>query len=113
MENRAISSEQWGKFRLPLGSLIVDVTLVFAMAWWGATMQTRFEQAEAHDHEVQQALATQISSLSDAVNRTNNGARIESLEARLTAAEASRLEMKADITDRLDRIESKLDRALR
>lgn len=31
------------KFRVPLGSLVVDASLVVALIWWGATMTERLE----------------------------------------------------------------------
>lgn len=32
------------KFRVPLGSLAVDASLVVALVWWGAQMTERFDQ---------------------------------------------------------------------
>lgn len=31
------------KLRIPLGSLVVDASLVVALIWWGATMTARLE----------------------------------------------------------------------
>lgn len=42
------------KFRVPLGSLAVDASLVVALVWWGAQMTERFDQMSRRLETVEQ-----------------------------------------------------------
>lgn len=39
-----VASFDLSKFRVPLGSLAVDASLVFTLVWWGAVMTERLDQ---------------------------------------------------------------------
>lgn len=80
----------FSKLRVPLGSLVVDASLVLALIWWGATMTQRLEEMSRRIETVE---AVKIQPEADR--------RIAVIEARL-----------ADQTSRLQSIEDKLDRAL-
>jgi hypothetical protein len=78
------------KFRVPLGSLVVDASLVVALIWWGATMTSKLDEMNRRIATVEQV------KIQPEADR-----RIAVIEARL-----------ADQTARLQSIEDKLDRAL-
>lgn len=78
------------KFRVPLGSLVVDASLVVALIWWGATMTQRLDEMSRRIQNVEQV------KIQPEADR-----RIAVIEARL-----------ADQTTRLQSIEDKLDRVL-
>jgi hypothetical protein len=78
------------KFRVPLGSLVVDASLVVALIWWGATMTQRLDEMSRRIQTVEQV------KIQPEADR-----RIAVIEARL-----------ADQTTRLQSIEDKLDRVL-
>jgi hypothetical protein len=78
------------KFRVPLGSLVVDATLVIALIWGGATMTSKLDEMNRRIANVEQV------KIQPEADR-----RIAVIEARLT-----------DQTSRLQSIEDKLDRAL-
>lgn len=80
----------FSKLRVPLGSLVVDASLVLALIWWGATMTQRLEEMSRRIQTVEQV------KIQPEADR-----RIAVIEARL-----------ADQTNRLQSIEDKLDRAL-
>jgi hypothetical protein len=80
----------FSKLRVPLGSLVVDASLVLALIWWGATMTQRLEEMSRRIETVEQV------KIQPEADR-----RIAVIEARL-----------ADQTNRLQSIEDKLDRAL-
>jgi hypothetical protein len=42
------------KFRVPLGALAVDASLVVALVWWGAQMTERFDQMSRRLETVEQ-----------------------------------------------------------
>lgn len=42
------------RFRVPLGSLAVDASLVVALVWWGAQMTERFDQMSRRLESVEQ-----------------------------------------------------------
>lgn len=42
------------RFRVPLGSLAVDASLVVALVWWGAQMTERFDQMSRRLETVEQ-----------------------------------------------------------
>ena len=78
------------KFRVPLGSLMVDASLVVALIWWGATMTQRLDE-----------MSRRIQGVESQKIQPEADRRIAVIEARL-----------ADQTNRLQSIEDKLDRAL-
>ena len=78
------------KWRVPVGSLIVDISLVFAVIWWGGTATEKLD---------------------------NMHTRLLAIENRPITPEAAQriavLEMQErEVTRRLSRIEDKLDAAL-
>ena len=85
-----MSSTDLSKFRVPLGSLVVDASLVVALIWWGATMTSKLDEMNRRIANVEQV------KIQPEADR-----RIAVIEARL-----------ADQTSRLQSIEDKLDRAL-
>jgi hypothetical protein len=85
-----MSATDLSKFRVPLGSLVVDASLVIALIWWGATMTQRLDEMSRRIQTVEQV------KIQPEADR-----RIAVIEARLT-----------DQTTRLQSIEDKLDRAL-
>jgi hypothetical protein len=85
-----MSPTDLSKFRVPLGSLVVDASLVVALIWWGATMTQRLDEMSRRIQNVEQV------KIQPEADR-----RIAVIEARL-----------ADQTNRLQSIEDKLDRAL-
>lgn len=89
------SPDLFGRFRVPLGSLVVDIGLVLTLVFATGQMTERFVIMD-------QRLA-KIESISAE-------AKIQSLELRMAQAERDRRELKDDIVKRLDRIESLLDR---
>jgi hypothetical protein len=84
------AAPDFSKFRVPLGSLVVDASLVLALIWWGATMTQRLEEMSRRIQTVEQV------KIQPEADR-----RIAVIEARLV-----------DQTTRLQSIEDKLDRAL-
>jgi len=78
------------KLRVPVGSLVVDASLVAALIWWGASMTSRLEAMNKRLDVVEQI------KIQPEADR-----RIAVIEARMT-----------DNTVRLSNIESKLDRLL-
>ena len=85
-----MSATDLSKFRVPLGSLVVDASLVVALIWWGATMTQRLDEMSRRIQNVEQV------KIQPEADR-----RIAVIEARLV-----------DQTTRLQSIEDKLDRAL-
>ena len=85
-----MSATDLSKFRGPLGSLVVDASLVVALIWWGATMTQRLDEMSRRIQTVEQV------KIQPEADR-----RIAVIEARL-----------ADQTTRLQSIEDKLDRVL-
>lgn len=85
-----MSAADLSKFRVPLGSLVVDASLVVALIWWGATMTQRLDEMSRRIQNVEQV------KIQPEADR-----RIAVIEARLV-----------DQTTRLQSIEDKLDRAL-
>ena len=85
-----MSPTDLSKFRVPLGSLVVDASLVVALIWWGATMTQRLDEMSRRIQTVEQV------KIQPEADR-----RIAVIEARL-----------ADQTSRLQSIEDKLDRVL-
>lgn len=84
------SPVDFSKLRVPLGSLVVDASLVLALIWWGATMTQKLEEMSRRIETVEQV------KIQPEADR-----RIAVIEARL-----------ADQTTRLQSIEDKLDRVL-
>lgn len=85
-----MNSADLSKFRVPLGSLVVDASLVIALIWWGATMTQRLDEMSRRIQMVEQV------KIQPEADR-----RIAVIEAQL-----------ANQTERLKSIEDKLDRAL-
>lgn len=88
----------YGRFRVPLGSLIVDGALVLTLVFSTGQMLERFEQM---DRRIQQIEDLQAAT------------RINALEMRSQQMERYQSELKQDIVKRLDRIEGLLDSAQR
>ena len=85
-----MSASDLSKFRVPLGSLMVDASLAVALIWWGATMTQRLDE-----------MSRRIQTVESQKIQPEADRRIAVIEARL-----------ADQTNRLQSIEDKLDRAL-
>ena len=85
-----MSASDLSKFRVPIGSLMVDASLVVALIWWGATMTQRLDE-----------MSRRIQTVESQKIQPEADRRIAVIEARL-----------ADQTNRLQSIEDKLDRAL-
>lgn len=90
MEKRPVEPVSLSKFRVPIGSLVVDASLVVALIWWGASMTEKF---------------TVISRRMDIIEQV----KIQPEADRRIAVIESRM---VDTTARLQSIEAKLDRAL-
>ena len=90
MEKRPVEPVILSKFRVPIGSLVVDASLVVALIWWGASMTEKF---------------TVISRRMDIIEQV----KIQPEADRRIAVIESRM---VDTTARLQSIEAKLDRAL-
>ena len=88
------SPEGIGRFRVPLGSLIVDGALVLTLVFSTGQMMERFDQM---DRRVQQ------------IEHLEAATRLSALEMRSTQMERYQGELKQDIVKRLDRIETLLD----
>ena len=82
------------KFRIPLGSLVVDLSMVLFLAWAGGRLVEKLDQI---DRRVAQMEASEV--------RQNTDARVLVLEQRAAQAVRDR----AEILDALHRIEAKLD----
>lgn len=85
-------------WRVPAGSLVVDGALVVSLVWSMATMTARLEQIDARISSVEQR---EISVQSEP--------RLRVLERRADEM----IEFKAEVREQLNRIEEKLDKALR
>ncbi|HSW32558.1 MAG TPA: hypothetical protein VLH36_02985 [Steroidobacteraceae bacterium] len=88
------SPEGVGRFRVPLGSLIVDGALVLTLVFSTGQMLERFDQM---DRRVQQ------------IEHLEAATRLNALEMRSAQMERYQGELKQDIVKRLDRIETLLD----
>lgn len=93
-----MSPENIGRFRVPLGSLIVDGALVITLVFSTGQMLERFDTM---DRRVQQIEAIQ------------SEARLNVLEQRTNQLDRYQSELKSDIVKRLDRIETLLDNGRR
>lgn len=82
------------KFRLPIGSLVIDTALVLYLAFMGGQMTSRFE-----------AMDTRLAAVETRVTAERLAERTALLEQRANAADLDR----AEVLDYLRRIESKLD----
>lgn len=49
-----MASIDLSKFRVPLGSLAVDASLVISLVWWGASMTERLDQMSRRLEYVEQ-----------------------------------------------------------
>lgn len=90
-----MNMEAFSKFRVPFGSLAVDATLVFFIAWWGSGVTSTLESLDAR---IDQREAMQV--------LPGTAVRLASIETRLNVADRDRDEILAA----LKRIEDKLDR---
>lgn len=88
------SPDLFGRFRVPLGSLVVDIGLVLTLVFATGQMTERFVIMD-------QRLAK--------IEAISAEAKIQSLELRMAQAERDRRELKDDIVKRLERIELLLD----
>lgn len=85
------------KFRVPLGSLVVDASLVVALIWWGATMTERLEQ-----------MSRRIDSLDGRGTQVQADRRLAVIETQ----QADDNRNMAEIREHLLRVEEKVDRLL-
>lgn len=92
-----MNAEKLNRFRVPLGSLMVDASLVVALIWWGATMTERLEQ-----------MAVRIDRIDGNGVLTQGDRRLAVIEAQQAEDDRNRDEIRAD----LRRLESKVDRLL-
>jgi hypothetical protein len=88
------------RLKMPIGSIVIDGAMVFALIWSWATMTEALKSFDVRLHTVE--LAT---------------SRHGDYESRLSVIEVTELsqdknyeELKQDIVKRLDRIEAKLDK---
>lgn len=86
------------KWRVPAGSLLVDGALVLSLVWSMATMSEKLEQFSARMDDIEQRETV-----------VQSEPRLRVLERR--ADEMT--EFKAEVREQLNRIEEKLDRALK
>lgn len=86
------------RFRVPLGSLVVDGALVLTLVFSTGQMMERFD---AMDRRVQ------------LIEKIQAEARLNVLEVRASQTDRYQAELKSDIVKRLDRIEALLDRGPR
>lgn len=93
-----MSPENIGRFRVPLGSLIVDGALVLTLVFSTGQMLERFGQMDRRMQQIEELQAA---------------TRLSTLEMRATQMERYQAELKVDIVKRLDRIETLLDDAAR
>lgn len=82
------------RFRVPLGSLVVDGALVFSLIFSTGQMIERFDQMDRRLQQIEDLQAA---------------TRINALEMRSAQMERYQSEIKQDIVKRLDRIETLLD----
>ena len=82
------------KLRIPVGSLVVDLSMVLFLAWAGGRLVEKLDQIDKRVAKIETAAAAQ-----------NTDARLMVLEQRAAQAERDRTE----ILDALHRIETKLD----
>ena len=87
--------ESFSKFRLPIGSLAVDATLVFFIAWWGSGVTQALETLDSRMDAREQVQVL-----------PGTAVRLASLETRVDRADKDRDE----ILSALKRIEDKIDR---
>lgn len=92
------SPESLMRFRVPLGSLIVDGALVLSLVFSTGQMMERFGTM---DRRMQQ------------IEHLEAATRLNALEMRSAQMERYQAELKVDIVKRLDRIETLLDDAAR
>lgn len=85
------------KYRVPLGSLIVDMSMVVTLIWWGATITERLEQ-----------LSKRIDGIDGSTTQVAADKRIAVVEARQNEVDRRLLDLK----DQNSRIETKVDRLL-
>lgn len=76
----------FSKFRVPIGSLVVDASLVIALIWWGATMNSQVQamtkRLEAVEMQKIQPEADRRLAVLEAV-QTENARRLVSIEHKL------------------------------
>ena len=90
MEKKSIEPVSLSKFRVPVGSLVVDASLVVALIWWGASMTEKFT-----------IMSRRMDLIEQVKIQPEADRRIAVIESRMV-----------DTTARLQSIEAKLDRAL-
>lgn len=78
------------KFKVPVGAVVVDATLILIAVWWTGKLTERFE-----------IMASRVDAIEQVKIQPEADRRIAVIEARM-----------ADTTNRLASIESKLDRIL-
>lgn len=83
------------KWRVPMGSLIVDASMVVALIWWGATMTAKLDEISRRVSTVEQVRITPEADRRLAVQESKTA----SIENQLS-----------DIQRLLERIDGKLDR---
>lgn len=90
MAEQEQSSLNLSKLRVPIGSLVVDASLVIALIWWGASMTEKFS-----------VLSKRMDMIEQVKIQPEADRRIAVIESRMV-----------DTTVRLQSIEAKLDRIL-
>jgi hypothetical protein len=90
VEKKSIEPVSLSKFRVPVGSLVVDASLVVALIWWGASMTEKFT-----------VMSRRMDLIEQVKIQPEADRRIAVIESRMV-----------DTTARLQSIEAKLDRAL-
>lgn len=88
------------RFKTPLGSLIVDGSLVVALIWWGSGVTATLDNINVRVTKTEATLDERQTALQ----------RLAVAEAQIIAVAKSQEELKSDIVKRLERIEAKLDR---
>ncbi len=85
------------KFRVPLGSLVVDMAMVVSLIWWGATLTQRLEE-----------MTRRIDGLDGQTMHVQADKRLSIVETRQGDVDRQLAEIKSQQA----RIESKIDRLL-
>ena len=93
-----MTGETAAKFRVPLGSLIVDGALVLTLVFSTGQMMERFDTMDRRLQNIEELQAE---------------TRLSALEMRANQSDRYQSELKNDIVKRLDRIETMLDRNAR
>jgi DNA-binding protein H-NS len=86
--------------KAPIGSLVVDGAMIFALVWSWSAMATRLEALDQRVAKTETMLEQRQPALD----------RLAKVEERVQGLAESREEFRTDIIKRLERIEAKLDK---